>query len=137
MNSALPTHLPIYLSVRPPVICTAHYFLLVFCMKLGFNQQKKLTKTIFSENFLLYPNEANGAFLDPTLIFFLNLHLRFFWNSTWQPALKLGKGEFWIFKENYYYPQNGKIGRSWPRNHYLFYFSLNLFIRFFWNYTWW
>ena len=60
-------------------------------------------------------NGVNRALLKPEstlLIFFLNLSIRFFWNSTWWQTLKSRqKWLFWILKINSYFTQNG-VNRS-------------------------
>ena len=82
-------------SVRPvvcPSVCNmllsglAHPFLLIFFMKLGFNKHKKVTQSLFEENYCYAQSGVNGGFFDlkaTAFNFFLNLYIRFFWNYPW------------------------------------------------------
>ena len=123
MSSALSIYASVRLSNCPSVhfpICNiifsglAHYFFLIFCMKLGFNKYIKRTEPILAENSYYLQHGLHGTFSDPKSIFLnfsLNFFIIFFWNCTWWKAFKNGyKRLFWIFKESFYYVQIGGNG---------------------------
>ena len=86
-------------SSSRPSVCNiissrlAHYFVLIFCMRLGFNKHIN-SKACFFEKISCYAqNGVKGAFLDLNWTLFnfpFNLFIRFFWNCTWWQALKNG-----------------------------------------------
>ena len=129
-----------YLSVRPSVRHSVAPFFqdwLIFCMNLCFNKLIEVTELIFGESFLLSPKRCKWGIFWPKIsifeLFSISLSIRFFLNYvSWQVLKVVGIDCVGFLRTTSIMFLMRLIGHFWLQNQHLK-FSLNLFIRFFWN----
>ena len=126
----LPTCPSVRHSVRP-------FFQDWLIFNNSFNKLTEVTELIFGESFLLSPKRCKWGIFWPKIsifeLFSISLSIRFFLNYvSWQVLKVVGIDCVGFLRTTSIMFLMRLIGHFWLQNQHLK-FSLNLFIRFFWN----